>query len=146
MDPTSPTCGRSSNNSDAKNVTLLGFQPYESMPKMNHEADALLVCLDDHEFFNGIVPSKVQVGLAAGRPMIGALAGDARSLLDRSNGAITCAPGNVEALADAFVALVEAGADGRATMGRNGRDFYQRELSFAAGAHAIEQAMVELAG
>ncbi len=130
----------------AKNVTLLDFQPYASMPKMNHEADALLVCLDDHEFFNGIVPSKVQVGLAAGRPMIGALAGDARSLLDRSDGAVTCAPGNVEALADAFVAVVQAGADGRASMGRNGRSFYQRELSFAAGARAIEQAMLELAG
>ena len=34
---------------------------------------------------------------------------------------------------------------GRATMGRNGRDFYQRELSFAAGVHAIERAMLDLA-
>ena len=129
----------------AKNVTLLGFQPYETMPQMNHEADALLVCLDDHEFFNGIVPSKVQVGLAAGRPMIGALAGDARELLDRSGGAVTCVPGNVEALADAFVTIVEAGAEGRSLLGRNGRSFYQSELSFAAGAAAIEQTLLAAA-
>ena len=97
--------------------------------------------LDDHEFFNGIVPSKVQVGLAAGRPMIGALLGDAKSLLDASGGAITCAPGDVDALADAFLRLMEAGPEKRAEMGRHARDFYLSELSFEAGATALETAL-----
>ncbi len=126
---------------DAPNVTMSGKKPYAEMGQLNHEADAILVSLDDFEFFDGIVPSKCQVGLAAGRPVVAALRGDARDLLERSGGAITCQPGSVDALADAFVELVELGPDGRNRLGQAGRAFYQDELSLAAGAAAIESVL-----
>ncbi len=125
----------------APNVTLSGKKPYHEMPALNHAADSILVCLDDLDFFTGIVPSKCQVGLAAGRPVVGALRGDARALLDASGGAITCDPGNVDAMADAFVQLTEMGPEARSEMGRTGRAYYEAELSLDAGAAAIEAAL-----
>ncbi|MEZ5341252.1 MAG: glycosyltransferase family 4 protein [Acidimicrobiales bacterium] len=89
--PDEDRCRAIASELKAENVTFHGLKPYDEMPALNHTSDVLLVSLDDHEFFNGIVPSKVQVGLAAGRPMVGALLGDARNLLDASGGAITCA-------------------------------------------------------
>ncbi len=143
--PDAERCRQLAKELKAPNVTFHGPKPYDTMPKINHEADALLVSLDDHEFFNGIVPSKVQVGLAAGRPLIGALLGDAKHILEESGAAVTCAPGDVEALAAAFLEIVEAGPERRNEMGQQARKFYLNELSFEAGATALESSLQKAA-
>src|SRR5690606_38425548 len=66
------------------NLLLAGrFEP-EEMPHIYSEASALLVTLKAEEIFALTVPAKVQSYLAAARPIVGALDGEAARIIAES--------------------------------------------------------------
>jgi glycosyltransferase involved in cell wall biosynthesis len=106
------------------NVTLLPGVPHDQVPALLAAADIGLVPLRDVPLFSSFIPSKMFEYLAAGRPVIGAVAGEAAQIL-REAGAQVVPPGDGAALADAIAAL--AGDPGRrASMGRQGRGYVER--------------------
>jgi len=85
-------------------------------------ADACLVPLRDVPIFETFVPSKLFEVLAAGRPVIGGVRGEARDILSRSGGALLVDPERGDQLA-AAVATLRGDARLRDELGRRGRDF-----------------------
>jgi len=97
-------------------------------------ADALLVHLRKDPLFEITIPSKTQAYMAAGRPLLMGVDGDAAELVRQSGGGVVVESENAQALADAAERLAGAGAQELAAMGRQARRFYDEHLSLAAGA------------
>jgi glycosyltransferase involved in cell wall biosynthesis len=124
------------------NVRFLAPRPMHAMPPVLALADALLVHLRDDPLFHVTIPSKTQAYLAAGRPVLMGVRGDAQRLVEEAGAGLAFAPGDPAALADAVVALAAWPPAAREAMGAAGRAFYDARLSLRAGVDAFERSFV----
>jgi glycosyltransferase involved in cell wall biosynthesis len=108
-----------------RNVVMRPSVPKDEVPALYSAADACLVPLRDVPIFDSFVPSKLFEVLAAGRPVIGAVRGEARDILARSGGALLVEPERGDQLASAVDCLRRdpALAD---RLARSGRAFAQQ--------------------
>ncbi len=101
------------------NVTLLPAVPHQEVPALLAAADICLVPLRDVPLFSTFIPSKMFEYLAAGKAVVGAVAGEAAQIL-RDAGAVVVPPEDSAALADA-IRMLAADPQRRQAMGRRGR-------------------------
>jgi glycosyltransferase involved in cell wall biosynthesis len=106
------------------NVALLPGVPNREMPALLAAADICLVPLREVPLFASFIPSKLFEYLAAGKAVIGSVAGEAAQILAEA-GAVVVPPENSGSLAAAIAALA-ADPQLRAEMGRAGRAFVER--------------------
>jgi glycosyltransferase involved in cell wall biosynthesis len=102
------------------NLRYLGKQPREKVPAYLLAADACLVPLRRSEVFKTAVPSKMFEAMAAARPVILGVEGEAKEILLEAGGGIAVPPDDSEALANAILMLRQHPGLARA-MGTNGR-------------------------
>ena len=119
------------------NVTFTGLVPHEEAKKYLAASDVVLVHLRKSELFKTVLPSKMFEAMAAGRPILLGVEGEARAVLERSGAGVAIPPGDADALAAAIVALGRDPA-ARKVMGQAGRVFVEREFSRAAWARRYE--------
>ena len=112
-----------------RNVTLLPSLPHEQVPALLAAADICLVPLRDVPLFSSFIPSKMFEYLAAGKPVVGALAGEAAQIL-REAGAWVVPPADSEALAAAIRTLA-ADPQRRQAMGQQGRCYVEKHFDRA---------------
>lgn len=127
-----------------KNVEFRPRVPMNEMGKVFAEADVLLVHLKNDPLFRITIPSKTQAYLAAGKPVLMAVAGDAADLIQHAGGGVACLPENPTEIASAVERLASLDPMSRAAMGKAGRSFYLRELSLAAGVSSFERVLSSL--
>lgn len=111
------------------NIRFIGPRPIAEMPQILALGDLQLVTLQDLDIFRVTLPSKLVATLAAGRPVLGGLTGDAAELVRRSGAGEVVRPGDARDMADAitrFAALSPAERELRATAGRR---HYQQRLN-----------------
>jgi hypothetical protein len=106
------------------NVTLLPGVPSSEMPVLLAAADICLVPLRDVPLFSTFIPSKMFEYLAAGKPVIGSVRGEAARLLAAA-GAVVVPPEDSGSLAAAIVSLA-ADPELRSVMGKTGVEFAER--------------------
>ncbi len=112
-------------------LTLLPFQPYDSLPDMLGAADVAVALLEpDAGVFS--VPSKVLSYCAAGRAVLAAMPAEnlAARLIAREDAGAVVAPDDVRAFVEAALALLDEPARA-AAMGHNARAYAER--TFAIG-------------
>jgi glycosyltransferase involved in cell wall biosynthesis len=107
------------------NVIMRPSVARAEVPSLYAAADVCLVPLRDVPLFDAFVPSKLFEVLAAGRPVIGAVRGEARDILARSGGALLVDPERGDQLAEA-VGKLRADPALRAELGRKGRAFAEQ--------------------
>ena len=107
---------------DLRNVVMRPSVDKARVPGLYAAADVCLVPLRDVPVFSAFVPSKLFEMLAAGRPVIGAVRGEARDILARSGGALLVEPERGDQLAQA-VDRLRADPALRAELANNGRAF-----------------------
>lgn len=127
-----------------ENVQLLSPQPTEAMGRYYALADALLVHLKDDPLFQITIPSKTQVYLSMGKPILMAMCGDAADLIRRAGAGLVCPPDDPSALAECVKRLAMMSDVERDRMGQAGLKFYRQNLSMAAGVARFEQRMKAL--
>ena len=108
-----------------RNVLMRPSVPKDQVPGLYAAADACLVPLRDVPLFETFVPSKLFEVLAAGRPVIGAVRGEARDILSRSGAALLVDPERGDQLAQA-VGQLRADPELRIELGRRGRAFAEQ--------------------
>jgi glycosyltransferase involved in cell wall biosynthesis len=91
-----------------ENVAFLPNQPKERMPALIASADACVVSLRDLPLFKAALPSKIFEAMAAARPIVLSVNGEAAELVEVSGGGVTVPAEDAEALA---VAIAELAAD-----------------------------------
>jgi glycosyltransferase involved in cell wall biosynthesis len=124
------------------NVIFLEKQPAENMGKILALADVTVVHLKDSPLFRITIPSKIQAYMAAGKPIIAGIRGDAASLLSASGAGKVVAPENPEAIAEGVVELYRMSESERNEMGQKGRKYYKSKMSIEAGVNTIEDIFI----
>ena len=115
------------------NVAFHPRRPVEKIGEVLKIADVLLVHLKDDPLFRITIPSKIQAYLAAGRPILAGVDGNAAAMVTEAGAGITCTPESPESIAGAAETLFSMPASRRKEMGENGRKYYDRELSLERG-------------
>jgi glycosyltransferase involved in cell wall biosynthesis len=120
----------------ATNVEFRGWVPVEEVLPLYRQADYALVSLKDLPAFRGTIPSKFQMALSAGVPVVTTVQGDVRDIVEQNRVGFTADAESVESLAAAFRSA--AGQHDRAALRRNAATLYAERFSTEAGVSAIE--------
>ena len=116
------------------NVRLMEKQPRAKIPAFLAAADACLVPLRNMEVFKSAIPSKMFEAMAAGRPVILSVEGEAKEILLSSQAGLAIAPEDPAALVDAILKLRNEPSLCQ-SLGRSGRqavlEKYQRRSEAA---------------
>jgi glycosyltransferase involved in cell wall biosynthesis len=75
------------------------------------------------------VPSKLQAYLAAARPIVGCIQGEAARIITEAHAGLVCPPGDGAALAEAMLTLHRMPLPAREAMGAAGRQYFDREFA-----------------
>ena len=105
-----------------RHVRFVGGQPRHSMANWYAASDVVLVPLRNIPLFETFIPSKMFEIMAAGRPIIGSVRGEARSILERAGSALIVDPEDAKGIAAAVRRLHDDPQMGR-RLGASGRDF-----------------------
>ena len=127
------------------NVTFLGQVDRPKLAGIMQMADVHLVMLRDSPLARLTMPSKIQTTLAAGKPFIASLAGDALDVAMASGAAIVAEPGNEGSFVSACRQARAMGTHELRRMGLAGNDYYQRVFALAAGVDKIEELLIRAA-
>jgi glycosyltransferase involved in cell wall biosynthesis len=101
------------------NLQFLPPVPKVAMPEVLAAADACIAILKPITMYSTVYPNKVFDYMAAGRPIVLAIEGVIREILEEARAGITIPPGDPKALADAISSLVDNPQEAIA-MGRRG--------------------------
>jgi glycosyltransferase involved in cell wall biosynthesis len=105
--------------------TFEGHMQVEEVPKYQTIADALLVALSRSPLFEYGVPAKVQSYMASGKPLIGAMDGEGKRLInDYCNCGVCVDSGDAKGLAKAMMKVMDMSEKDRKAMGARGRKYH----------------------
>lgn len=110
------------------NVKMLGRFPVEEMPNILGQASVLLVSLCRDPIISKTIPSKVQVYLSAGKPIVASLDGEGARIVDDAGAGIACPAEDSAALAHSILKLYDLPATELAAMGVKGADYYLKHF------------------
>jgi glycosyltransferase involved in cell wall biosynthesis len=85
-----------------RNCRFVDTQPRERLPGIVAAAHVLVVMLRPSELFEITIPSKLYECLAAGKPILCAVAGDAAEIVRNAGAGLTVTPGDVTAVVRAI--------------------------------------------
>lgn len=105
------------------------------------QAAALIVSLTRQDLFSYVIPTKTQAYLAAGRPVLMAVNGDAAALVRDARAGITVPPEDEKAMAEAMLTFARMTPAERDAMGRRGAAYYREHLSADQGLARTVQVM-----
>ncbi len=110
------------------NVTFIPAQPFDQMTGVLAQGDLHYIALSDLPLFSLTLPSKVQATLAAGRPILGALRGDAARVINESGAGACCEPGDVAGL-ERTVRHLSADPEAASLAAAAARNYYEANFS-----------------
>jgi glycosyltransferase involved in cell wall biosynthesis len=108
------------------NLRFTGLVPRARIPALLAASDVMLVTLRPSDVFKTVLPSKMFEAMAAARPIVLGVQGEARDTLLEAGAGIAVPPGDAAALADAVCRLARNRAM-RDAMGQSGAAFVRRE-------------------
>jgi glycosyltransferase involved in cell wall biosynthesis len=111
-----------------RTVTFVPSMPKREMPEILAAADACIAILKPLEEYRTTYPNKVFDYMAAGRPVVLAIDGVIREVVEAADCGLFVQPGNPSALADGIRSLA-ADPDRARRMGLNGRRYVQENLN-----------------
>ncbi|MGG4011038.1 glycosyltransferase family 4 protein [Bacillus smithii] len=109
-------------------VIFYGHRPVSEMPYFFSKASALLVTLKNNEFISYTLPGKVQSYMVAGKPIIGAINGEARRVIEESGCGLCCDAEDYKALASIvrqFISMPEKHKE----FSLNSRRYYEHNFT-----------------
>ncbi len=110
------------------NIRFLGQQPRQWIPAYVSAADLCLAMLKKTELFKTVIPTKLLEYMACQRPVIVAVDGQARRIVEEAGGGVFVEPENSKALVKAILGSAENPEQGR-QMGVRGRQYIVSKFS-----------------
>ena len=115
---------------DLNNVIFYGRRPLEEMPKLYAKADAMLITLASDPVLSLTLPGKVQSYMAAGKPIIGAIGGETKLVIEEAKCGFCGKAENVNELVGNIKKFILA--NNRLEMSHNAscyyRNYFEKEL------------------
>ncbi len=110
------------------NIEFTGLLPRQHIADILAASDITLVTLKPAETFKSVLPSKMFEAMAAGKPIVLAVEGEARQVLEQAQAGLAVAPGDAVALARAVAKLAQK-PDLRERLGTSGSAFVASEFN-----------------
>ena len=111
-----------------ENICFVSAQPKERMPEILAAADVCVATLKDIRMFRMPYPNKVFDYMAAGRPIVLAIDGAIRKVLEHAEGGLWVQPGDDKAIAQAILKLRHS-IQLRTKMGASAREYVERHFN-----------------
>jgi glycosyltransferase involved in cell wall biosynthesis len=127
-----------------ENVRFIPPQPKTEMPQALAAADACIAILMPVELYKTVFPNKVFDYMAAGRPVILAIDGVIRQVVEDAGAGIVVPPGDSIALAEAICSLVDD-PQARREMGSRGRAYIEANFDRASLAEKMARVVESMA-
>ena len=108
---------------DLENVIFYGRRPVTEMPEFYAKADAMLVTLAADPVMSLTLPGKVQSYMAVGKPIIGAIDGETRTVIEEAKCGFCGRADEPSELADNIKNFIRNTE--RVEMGLNARKYYE---------------------
>jgi glycosyltransferase involved in cell wall biosynthesis len=125
------------------NVVFLPPVPKDEMPAALAASDACIAILKPIPLYNTVYPNKVFDYMAAGKPVILAIEGVIREVVDQAHAGIPVPPGDSKALAEAILRLAQNPTETR-LMGSRGRQYIEQHFDRAVLADQLARIFQDL--
>lgn len=125
-------------------VVFHGRRPADEMSQYYAIADMCVLALDSATLIGSTIPSKLQGYMAAGKPVVAALNGGAKTVIDEAGCGLVVTPGDVESFARAMRRLALDGVL-RERFGGNARSYFERNFTEEAFLDAVEHELSAVA-
>ena len=109
-----------------ENVIFYGRRPLEEMPSFYEKADAMLITLQADPVLSMTLPGKVQSYMAVGKPIIGAIDGETKKVIEDAKCGYCGKADDTEALAENIRKFIKNPE--KDLMGENARDYYEKHF------------------
>jgi glycosyltransferase involved in cell wall biosynthesis len=117
-----------------QNVVFLKAVPRETVPHVLQSASVCVSTLHPGDVFRGVLPTKILEYMAASRPIVAAVGGDAAEAIQRAGAGWACEPGDDGALAAGLRRVLSSRREAE-SMGGSGcrfvREHYSRDAMVA---------------
>jgi glycosyltransferase involved in cell wall biosynthesis len=110
-------------------VVFYGRQPEKLMPNFYQFADACLLTLKNENKIGVTIPAKLQGYMAAKKPVLAAIDGDAQRVIAEANCGIRVNSGDAESLAHAFAEFMKLSTIERQKLGQNGYQYFLKNFT-----------------
>lgn len=110
----------------SNNIIFHGRKPLSEMPIYYSLADAMLVTLGDDDIISMTLPGKIQSYMVAGKPIIGAIKGEAAKVIKDSNCGFVGMAEDSKKLAENVKKFICLSVNQRNQLGANGRSYYEK--------------------
>ena len=97
-------------SANIENVVFWGKRPRTKIYEYFSASDFLIVSLVDEPIFALTVPAKVQTYIAAGKPIMAVITGDAAAIVRDNNLGYTCPPNDLSAITNTFIQCADTDA------------------------------------
>lgn len=114
---------------EIKNIIFYGRKPLEEMPKFYAMADAMLLTLEADPILSMTLPGKLQSYMAAGKPVIGAIDGEAKLVIEESGCGFCGKAEDEKALAGNILRFVNC--EDKQELSYNARAYYEKHFDKA---------------
>lgn len=121
-------CEELAHRLNLSNLIFYGHHSVTEMPAFYEMADAFLVTLKKNKVISYTLPNKVQSYMAAGKPIIGAIDGETKTVIEEANCGL-CAPSeDYKELAEIIKRFAEE-KEKHSVYGKNARNYYDNNFS-----------------
>ena len=120
------SCKRIADKHNLSNVIFHGRKPVEEMPEIYKNSDAMLVTLIADTIISKTLPGKVQTYMAAGKPIIGAVTGEAEDVIKEAGCGFVAPAEDAEKLAEVIREFLKSD---KVLLGENSYKYYERHFN-----------------
>ncbi len=124
-------------------ISFTGRQPKEKMPDYYAIADFCFLSLRDEGAVSWTIPGKLQEYMSAGRPILAAINGDARFVIEEAHGGVCVNFNDVNRLANAIRQYTRERSSLKA-LGENARKYYKSHFTLQAHVDSIESELKKI--
>lgn len=104
---------------DFKNIIFWGKKPRDEMYKYFRASDFLIVSLIDKPIFSLTVPAKTQTYIAANKPILAIINGEAADIIKENNLGFCSRPNDIESIKKVFIDAIELDELGKEQFTKN---------------------------
>lgn len=137
-------CKSLSNKLGLGNIIFYGRRPVIEMQQYYGLADAMLITLKDNKTISYTLPGKVQSYMAARKPIIGAINGEASQVIKEAGCGLSCAAENYKELANLILQFCNS--DRKEEMAENSYNYYIKNYSKEKFMSVLENTLINLEG
>jgi colanic acid biosynthesis glycosyl transferase WcaI len=134
-----------SGNLELTNISFVPRVPMNEVGCLLEEADALLVHLRRDPLFEITIPSKTQAYMAAGKAIIMCVDGDAADIIKDAQCGVIAESESPKSIAESIIQIKNMQEGERIRLGKNGKKYYQENMSLRVGVEKFNQIFRQLA-